>query len=162
MQFYERILWYNIAPKKYKCNCLYLMMILKRSKTKQNMQVTRHTIIPVNISKWRTFFLLLDCLTWDKTTCAHWCRTLYSLHHLHCFLLSGLLPALRRRMLGMSMGIEELGTVRWDLALCLLACWVFCYFSIWKGVRSSGKVRGKIVTKKIVTEWLLHAKTAVF
>ncbi|XP_075875950.1 sodium- and chloride-dependent GABA transporter 3-like [Nelusetta ayraudi] len=45
-----------------------------------------------------------------------------------------------RRMLGMSMGIEELGTVRWDLALCLLACWVFCYFSIWKGVRSSGKV----------------------
>ncbi|XP_071348488.1 sodium- and chloride-dependent GABA transporter 2-like [Trachinotus anak] len=40
----------------------------------------------------------------------------------------------------MSGGIEELGSVRWDLALCLLACWVFCYFSIWKGVRSSGKV----------------------
>lgn len=49
--------------------------------------------------------------------------------------------ALRRRMLGMSSGIEELGAVRWDLALCLLASWVFCYFSIWKGVRSSGKVR---------------------
>ncbi|XP_068195983.1 sodium- and chloride-dependent GABA transporter 3-like [Antennarius striatus] len=45
-----------------------------------------------------------------------------------------------RRMLGMSGGIEELGSVRWELALCLLACWVFCYFSIWKGVRSSGKV----------------------
>ncbi|XP_045908924.1 sodium- and chloride-dependent GABA transporter 3-like isoform X4 [Micropterus dolomieu] len=40
----------------------------------------------------------------------------------------------------MSRGIEELGSVRWDLALCLLACWVFCYFSTWKGVRSSGKV----------------------
>ncbi|XP_071347927.1 sodium- and chloride-dependent GABA transporter 3-like [Trachinotus anak] len=45
-----------------------------------------------------------------------------------------------RRVLAMSGGIEELGSVRWDLALCLLACWVFCYFSIWKGVRSSGKV----------------------
>ncbi|XP_068197070.1 sodium- and chloride-dependent GABA transporter 3-like isoform X1 [Antennarius striatus] len=45
-----------------------------------------------------------------------------------------------RRMLGMSGGIEELGSVRWELALCLLACWAFCYFSIWKGVRSSGKV----------------------
>ncbi|XP_068605092.1 sodium- and chloride-dependent GABA transporter 3-like [Brachionichthys hirsutus] len=44
-----------------------------------------------------------------------------------------------RRMLGMSGGIEELGAVRWELALCLLACWVFCYFSIWKGVKSSGK-----------------------
>ncbi|KAL6103781.1 uncharacterized protein ACO6RY_13656 [Pungitius sinensis] len=45
-----------------------------------------------------------------------------------------------RRALGVSAGIEELGSVRWELALCLLACWVFCYFSIWKGVRSSGKV----------------------
>ncbi|XP_071347699.1 sodium- and chloride-dependent GABA transporter 3-like [Trachinotus anak] len=45
-----------------------------------------------------------------------------------------------RRALAMSGGIEELGSVRWELALCLLACWVFCYFSIWKGVRSSGKV----------------------
>uniref|UniRef100_H2RYW9 Transporter n=1 Tax=Takifugu rubripes TaxID=31033 RepID=H2RYW9_TAKRU len=45
-----------------------------------------------------------------------------------------------RRMLGMSGGIEHLGSVRWELVLCLLACWVFCFFSIWKGVRSSGKV----------------------
>ncbi|XP_068195991.1 sodium- and chloride-dependent GABA transporter 3-like [Antennarius striatus] len=45
-----------------------------------------------------------------------------------------------RRMLGMSGGIEELGSVRWELALCLLVAWTFCYFCIWKGVRSSGKV----------------------
>ncbi|XP_015242449.1 PREDICTED: sodium- and chloride-dependent betaine transporter-like [Cyprinodon variegatus] len=45
-----------------------------------------------------------------------------------------------RRVLGMSAGIEELGAVRWELAGCLLACWVLCYFSIWKGVRSSGKI----------------------
>ncbi|XP_068195957.1 sodium- and chloride-dependent GABA transporter 3-like [Antennarius striatus] len=45
-----------------------------------------------------------------------------------------------RRMLGMSGGIEELGSVRWELALCLLVAWTICYFCIWKGVRSSGKV----------------------
>ncbi|CAL8234799.1 unnamed protein product, partial [Boreogadus saida] len=45
-----------------------------------------------------------------------------------------------RRALSISGGIGELGSVRWDLALCLLACWTFCYFCIWKGVRSSGKV----------------------
>ncbi|XP_044222883.1 sodium- and chloride-dependent betaine transporter-like isoform X1 [Thunnus albacares] len=45
-----------------------------------------------------------------------------------------------RRVLAMSGGIEELGSVRWELALCLLACWVFTYFSIWKSVRSSAKV----------------------
>lgn len=59
------------------------------------------------------------------------------------FSVASLPPVLRRRMLGMSVGIEELGAVRWDLALCLLSSWVFCYFSIWKGVRSSGKVRGE-------------------
>ncbi|XP_018602390.1 solute carrier family 6 member 22, tandem duplicate 2 isoform X2 [Scleropages formosus] len=45
-----------------------------------------------------------------------------------------------RRILGLSKGIEELGTVRWDLALCLLLCWIICYFCVWKGVRSTGKV----------------------
>ncbi|XP_068190585.1 sodium- and chloride-dependent GABA transporter 3-like [Antennarius striatus] len=45
-----------------------------------------------------------------------------------------------RRVLGMSGGIEELGSVRWELALCLLVCWMCCYFCVWKSVRSSGKV----------------------
>ncbi|TWW73007.1 Sodium- and chloride-dependent betaine transporter [Takifugu flavidus] len=45
-----------------------------------------------------------------------------------------------RRMLRMSGGIEEVGGVSWELTLCLLVSWVFCYFSIWKGVRSTGKV----------------------
>uniref|UniRef100_A0A8C5E6T7 Transporter n=1 Tax=Gouania willdenowi TaxID=441366 RepID=A0A8C5E6T7_GOUWI len=30
--------------------------------------------------------------------------------------------------------------VHWDLALCLLLAWVVCYFCIWKGIKSSGKV----------------------
>lgn len=34
----------------------------------------------------------------------------------------------------------SLGKVHWDLALCLLAAWVICYFCIWKGIKSTGKV----------------------
>ncbi|XP_028283224.1 sodium- and chloride-dependent betaine transporter-like [Parambassis ranga] len=45
-----------------------------------------------------------------------------------------------RRVLAVSAGIEDLGGLQWELALCLLVGWMFCYFSIWKGVRSSGKV----------------------
>ncbi|XP_041659473.1 sodium- and chloride-dependent GABA transporter 2-like isoform X1 [Cheilinus undulatus] len=46
----------------------------------------------------------------------------------------------QRRVLGLSGGIEEMGAVRWDLAGCLLLSWIICYFCIWKGVKSSGKV----------------------
>ncbi|CAB1352346.1 unnamed protein product [Coregonus sp. 'balchen'] len=40
----------------------------------------------------------------------------------------------RRRVLAISGGIEEVGSVRWELMLCLLACWAVCYFCIWKGI----------------------------
>ncbi|KAI3370031.1 hypothetical protein L3Q82_024819 [Scortum barcoo] len=46
----------------------------------------------------------------------------------------------RRRILGLSSGIEKLGNIRWDLALCLLLAWILCYFCIWNGVKSTGKV----------------------
>ncbi|KAJ8245619.1 hypothetical protein GJAV_G00272690 [Gymnothorax javanicus] len=46
-----------------------------------------------------------------------------------------------RRVLGKTVDLSEpLGPVRWDLALCLLLAWVICYFCIWKGVKSTGKV----------------------
>uniref|UniRef100_A0A8C7W2U2 Transporter n=1 Tax=Oncorhynchus mykiss TaxID=8022 RepID=A0A8C7W2U2_ONCMY len=45
----------------------------------------------------------------------------------------------RRRVLRISDGIESLGGIRWELALCLLLSWAICYFCIWKGVRSTGK-----------------------
>ncbi|KAJ8371511.1 hypothetical protein AAFF_G00307900 [Aldrovandia affinis] len=45
-----------------------------------------------------------------------------------------------RNVLSISGGIEEMGTLKWDLALCLLAVWVICFFCIWKGVKSTGKV----------------------
>ncbi|MEQ2202925.1 Sodium- and chloride-dependent taurine transporter, partial [Xenoophorus captivus] len=45
-----------------------------------------------------------------------------------------------RNVLSLSTGIEDIGTLKWDLALCLLAVWVICFFCIWKGVKSTGKV----------------------
>ncbi|XP_056223563.1 sodium- and chloride-dependent GABA transporter 2-like [Seriola aureovittata] len=43
------------------------------------------------------------------------------------------------RVLRMSEDMS-LGKVHWDLALCLLLAWVICYFCIWKGIKSTGKV----------------------
>ncbi|XP_036839794.1 sodium- and chloride-dependent GABA transporter 2 isoform X2 [Oncorhynchus mykiss] len=45
-----------------------------------------------------------------------------------------------RRVLSISTGIEQIGRLRWELALCLLLAWILCYFCVWKGVKSTGKV----------------------
>ncbi|RXM97332.1 Sodium- and chloride-dependent GABA transporter 2 [Acipenser ruthenus] len=45
-----------------------------------------------------------------------------------------------KRVLRISSGIDHIGILHWDLALCLLLAWVMCYFCIWKGVKSTGKV----------------------
>ncbi|XP_068601789.1 solute carrier family 6 member 4a [Brachionichthys hirsutus] len=39
-----------------------------------------------------------------------------------------------------SPGLHQLGSVSWQLALCLLFIFIIVYFSIWKGVKTSGKV----------------------
>ncbi|CAH1406669.1 unnamed protein product [Nezara viridula] len=44
------------------------------------------------------------------------------------------------KLLKQSHGIEELGSVRWELAACLLFAWIIVYFALWKSVRSSGRV----------------------
>uniref|UniRef100_A0A3Q3QI80 Transporter n=1 Tax=Monopterus albus TaxID=43700 RepID=A0A3Q3QI80_MONAL len=46
----------------------------------------------------------------------------------------------RRRALRISPGIDHMGSLNLDLALCLFIAWVMCYFCIWKGVKSTGKV----------------------
>jgi hypothetical protein len=35
---------------------------------------------------------------------------------------------------------NNLGKIKWELALCLLVVFVFVYFALWKGIKSSGKV----------------------
>ncbi|XP_022647994.1 sodium- and chloride-dependent glycine transporter 1-like isoform X1 [Varroa destructor] len=43
-------------------------------------------------------------------------------------------------VLGLTESIENMGAVRWDLALCLAICWVIVFLCLIKGVKSSGKV----------------------
>ncbi|OWF40286.1 sodium-dependent dopamine transporter-like [Mizuhopecten yessoensis] len=47
-----------------------------------------------------------------------------------------------RSFLGLhrSNGIFEAGAVQWQIVLCLLGVYVICYFSLWKGISTSGKV----------------------
>ncbi|XP_060780374.1 sodium- and chloride-dependent GABA transporter 3-like [Neoarius graeffei] len=45
-----------------------------------------------------------------------------------------------RRVLSISKGIDEVGNINWEILLCLIAMWIICYFSVWKGVKSTGKV----------------------
>ncbi|CAH8679734.1 Sodium- and chloride-dependent taurine transporter [Schistosoma haematobium] len=45
-----------------------------------------------------------------------------------------------RRVLKLSDGIHDIGTVQWDLALCLLLTWVIIYLCIWKGIKTSAKI----------------------
>ncbi|TWW62031.1 Sodium- and chloride-dependent GABA transporter 2 [Takifugu flavidus] len=45
-----------------------------------------------------------------------------------------------RRILNVTGSVEEFGSMQWELALCLLLSWIICYFCIWKGVKSTGKV----------------------
>lgn len=44
------------------------------------------------------------------------------------------------KVLHVSEGIDHLGVIRWELAACLILAWILVYFSIWKSVKSSGRV----------------------
>ncbi|XP_065173508.1 sodium- and chloride-dependent GABA transporter ine isoform X2 [Atheta coriaria] len=46
-----------------------------------------------------------------------------------------------KKVLDISKGLEDFGTLRWDLVACLLSAWAIIYFAIWKSIKSSGKVR---------------------
>jgi hypothetical protein len=49
----------------------------------------------------------------------------------------------RNYVLGKSSGIDDMGSIRWQLALCLLLAWTIVFLCLSKGVQSSGKVRLK-------------------
>lgn len=60
--------------------------------------------------------------------------------------LSNSLSHVRRRSVleqQRSDGLNRIGPIKWSLALCVMAVFILVYFSLWKGVRSSGKVRWK-------------------
>ncbi|XP_071951554.1 sodium- and chloride-dependent glycine transporter 2-like isoform X2 [Antedon mediterranea] len=46
----------------------------------------------------------------------------------------------KNEVLQVSPGIDDMGSMRWQLAACLFLAWVIVYCCIFKGVKSSGKV----------------------
>ncbi|XP_013788103.2 sodium- and chloride-dependent glycine transporter 2-like, partial [Limulus polyphemus] len=43
-------------------------------------------------------------------------------------------------VLDLTEGLHDLGAIKWQLALCLLACWVVIFFCLVRGIKSIGKV----------------------
>lgn len=48
----------------------------------------------------------------------------------------------------MSEGLEVLGNVRWELALCLLLAWVVVMAVLSKGIKSLGKASTLVITMR--------------
>uniref|UniRef100_A0A8C5ETL1 Sodium- and chloride-dependent creatine transporter 1-like n=1 Tax=Gouania willdenowi TaxID=441366 RepID=A0A8C5ETL1_GOUWI len=44
------------------------------------------------------------------------------------------------KVLNISSGLDDPGTINWEMTLCLMAVWVLVYFCVWKGVKSTGKI----------------------
>ncbi|XP_037642347.1 sodium- and chloride-dependent GABA transporter 2-like isoform X6 [Sebastes umbrosus] len=78
--------------------------------------------------------------TWNTENCVDYGHNDSIYGHINENATSPVREFWQRRVLGLSGGIEEMGSVRWDLAGCLLLSWIICYFCIWKGVKTTGKV----------------------
>ncbi|XP_070198562.1 uncharacterized protein [Littorina saxatilis] len=50
-----------------------------------------------------------------------------------------------RSVLDVSSGLGKLGSVKWQMALCLLLCWVIVFFCLVKGIKTAGKVSYVVV-----------------
>ncbi|XP_030626527.1 sodium- and chloride-dependent GABA transporter 2 [Chanos chanos] len=78
---------------------------------------------------------------WNTDSCMEFQRRNDSLNQSHFHnATSPVIEFWERRVLRISSGIDNIGQLHWDLALCLFLAWVICYFCIWKGVKSTGKV----------------------
>lgn len=53
-----------------------------------------------------------------------------------------------------SSGLRNVGGVRWQLMLCLFLIFTIVYFSLWKGVKTSGKVTPSFTA--IISLYLLY------
>lgn len=62
-------------------------------------------------------------------------------------------------MLDISEGIHDLGTINWELALCLLLAWVCVFLVLLRGIKSFGKVVFRRVRLRFHVLTLLTALT---
>ncbi|XP_042528111.1 sodium- and chloride-dependent betaine transporter isoform X2 [Dipodomys spectabilis] len=76
---------------------------------------------------------------WNTELCVNFLNHSAAVMHSENFT-SPVIEFWERRVLGITSGLHELGALRWELALCLLLAWIICYFCIWKGIKSTGKV----------------------
>ncbi|KAM6980457.1 solute carrier family 6 member 22, tandem duplicate 1 isoform 1-T1 [Aplochiton taeniatus] len=110
------------------------------------------SIYYIIILAWAFFYLFSSFSTelpwascrnsWNTETCVEFDRNIGS--HLNLTIGANSTSPVRefweRRVLNLTGDINQLGSIRWELALCLLLSWIICYFCIWKGVKSTGKV----------------------
>ncbi|XP_064636559.1 sodium- and chloride-dependent taurine transporter-like [Lineus longissimus] len=65
------------------------------------------------------------------------------------------------KVLNISSGIEDVGMIKMDLALCLLVAWVVVFFCICKGIRTSGKVMYFTATCPYILMFILLVRGAL-
>uniref|UniRef100_A0AAX7TBL2 Transporter n=1 Tax=Astatotilapia calliptera TaxID=8154 RepID=A0AAX7TBL2_ASTCA len=104
----------------------------------------------VVILAWAIFYLF-NCFTTELpwAGCGHYWNTEYCVDYYgenatnitNPNASSPVIEFWERRVLKISDGIEHMGGMRWELAMCLALAWFICYFCIWKGPKSTGKVR---------------------
>ena len=56
------------------------------------------------------------------------------------------------RVLQMTGGVEDMGSIRLELLGFLVLAWVIVYFCLWKGVAATGKVLYLLVLEKVPSE----------
>uniref|UniRef100_A0A4W5RUQ0 Transporter n=1 Tax=Hucho hucho TaxID=62062 RepID=A0A4W5RUQ0_9TELE len=78
--------------------------------------------------------------TWNTDSCMEFQRRNDSFNQPRLNTTSPVIEFWERRVLRISSGIDHIGSLNWDLVLCLAIAWVLVYFCIWKGVKSTGKV----------------------
>ncbi|XP_016096085.1 sodium- and chloride-dependent GABA transporter 2-like [Sinocyclocheilus grahami] len=76
--------------------------------------------------------------TWNTDSCRGFDR--HNMSDLSENATSPVIEFWEREVLDLSASVDRLGSVNWRLALCLLLVWTVCYFCVWKGVKSTGKV----------------------
>ncbi|KAM4587452.1 sodium- and chloride-dependent GABA transporter 3 isoform 1-T2 [Odontesthes bonariensis] len=101
------------------------------------------------ILSWAIFYLF-NCFTTELpwATCGHYWNTENCVDDYrdnatnitNTNVTSPVIEFWERRVLKISDGIEHMGGMRWELAMCLALAWFICYFCIWKGPKSTGKV----------------------
>uniref|UniRef100_A0A671RTK3 Transporter n=1 Tax=Sinocyclocheilus anshuiensis TaxID=1608454 RepID=A0A671RTK3_9TELE len=76
--------------------------------------------------------------TWNTDSCRGFDR--HNMSDLSENATSPVIEFWEREVLDLSASVDRLDSVNWRLALCLLLVWTVCYFCVWKGVKSIGKV----------------------